>query len=101
MSAPATPFATYGTGAAGRSAQREGRHPELRARLDCSFAAIDDVFDDCLDEALRLLSPVGLEAYLAQARRLGKLGRGAEPVLAFLEIWPTVARLAGEGALEP
>ncbi len=102
MSAPTARFATYGTGPALRSAQREaGRHPELRAKLECSFQAVDDVFDDCVEEALRILSPLGLEAYLAQARRLGKLGRGVEPVLAFLEIWPTVASVAGEAAIEP
>jgi len=98
----AAPFATYGTPAAARHAPHAaGKYPELRAKLDCRFAAVDDVFDDCMEEALRLLSPLGLEAYLAQARRLGKLGRGVEPILAFLEIWPTVATLAGEGALEP
>jgi nitric oxide reductase NorD protein len=32
---------------------------------------------------------------------LGKLGRGVEPLLAFLEIWPTVAHHAGEAALAP
>ena len=57
---------------------------------------MDDVFDDCFDEALRVLSPAGLDAYLAHARWLGKLGRGAEPLLVFLEIWPTVAAAAGQ-----
>ncbi len=102
MSTPATRFPSYGSGPARRSAQREGgRYAALRAKLDCSFPAVDDVFDDCVEEALRTLSPLGLESYLAMARRLGKLGRGVEPVLAFLEIWPTVAGLAGEGAIEP
>lgn len=77
------------------------RHQDLRDRLDCRFAAVDDVFDDCVGAALRKLSPLGLEAYLAQAGRLGKLGRGVEPVLTFLEVWPTVASLAGEAAIGP
>ena len=98
----AQPFATYGTRAALRSAKREGgRHAELRAKLDCNFEAIDEVFDECVEEAQRVLSPQGLEAWIAQARRLGKLGRGVEPVLVFLEIWPTVASIAGEAAIEP
>jgi hypothetical protein len=72
----------------------------LRERLDCRFAAVDDVFDACIDEALRVLSPQGFDAYLEQARQLGKLGRGAEPLLVFLEAWPAVASQAGEATLE-
>ena len=77
------------------------RHAALRERLDCRFDAVDDVFDDCVDEAQRVLSGAGLDAYIEQARRIGKLGRGVEPLLAFLELWPTVATLAGEAALDP
>ncbi|MFI4889254.1 MAG: nitric oxide reductase activation protein NorD [Steroidobacterales bacterium] len=102
MSVPPTPFATYGTrpGSA-RSERPPLRHQSLRDRLDCRFDAVDDVFDDCLDEARRKLSARGLDAYLDHARALGKLGRGVEPLLVFLEIWPTVAELAGEASLEP
>ncbi len=75
------------------------RHAELRSQLDCRFDAVDGVFDECVDEALRVLSPEGMGAYIAHARKLGKLGRGVEPLLAFLEIWPTVAQHAGEAAL--
>ncbi|MDP2008482.1 MAG: hypothetical protein Q8K45_22635 [Rubrivivax sp.] len=77
------------------------RHAAYRERLDCRFDAVDEVFDDCIDEARRVLSPAGLDAYLDHARWLGKLGRGVEPLLVFLEIWPTVANLAGEAALAP
>ncbi|MGO9992254.1 MAG: nitric oxide reductase activation protein NorD [Steroidobacteraceae bacterium] len=77
------------------------RHQALRDRLDCRFDAVDDVFDDCLDDAQRKLSAPGLDAYLEHAKGLGKLGRGVEPLLVFLEIWPTVAGLAGEASLEP
>ena len=77
------------------------RHQALRDRLDCRFDAVDDVFDDCLDEALRTLGAPGLDAYLEQARWLGGIGRGVEPLLVFLEIWPTVARQAGEASLAP
>jgi len=102
VSAPATQFARYGTrpGVA-RAARPPLRFQALRDRLECSFDAVDDVFDECIEEAQRALSPLGLESYLAQARRLGKLGRGVEPLLVFLEIWPTVALAAGEAAIEP
>ncbi len=102
MSAPTTPFATYGTGPGPASAARRLlRHQKLRERLDCRFDAVDDVFDECIDEALRSLSATGLDAYLAQASRLGKLGRGVEPLLVFLEVWPSVAVSAGEASLPP
>jgi uncharacterized protein YegL len=72
-----------------------------RAQLDCGFAQIDDVFADCLQEAQSALSPDGLHAYLDAARFLGKMGRGVEPVLVFLQEWPEVARVLGEAALTP
>jgi len=100
VSAPTTPFSTYGTKPAAPRAERTAlRHQKLRDLLDCRFAAVDDVFDECVDEAQRKLSATGLDAYLAQASRLGKLGRGVEPLLVFLEIWPSVADLAGEASL--
>ena len=50
-------------------------------------------------DALTQLTPDGMHAYLEQARYLSKMGRGAEPVLIFLQEWPQVARLVGESAL--
>ncbi|HRD88242.1 MAG TPA: VWA domain-containing protein [Accumulibacter sp.] len=70
-----------------------------RARLDCRLPQVDGVFADCLRDALDALSPAGVDAYLDCARFLGRIGRGAEPVLAFLEEWPAVARSVGEQAL--
>jgi hypothetical protein len=102
VSTPAPRFAAYGSRPDLPRADRAPlRHQALRDRLDCRFGAVDDVFDDCLDEALRKLSAPGLDAYLAFAQRLGKLGRGVEPLLVFLENWPTVAGLTGEASLEP
>ncbi|MBI4754152.1 MAG: VWA domain-containing protein [Betaproteobacteria bacterium] len=78
------------------------QHPQTRAywaRLDCGFAQVADVFEECLYEALATLSRKGVEAYVDSARVLGKLGRGAEPILAFLEAWPSAAAAVGEDAL--
>jgi nitric oxide reductase NorD protein len=102
VNVPSAPFASYGTRPGlVRTGRQPLRHQTLRDRLDCRFDAVDDVFDDCLDEAERTLSAPGLDAYLEHAKALGKLGRGVEPLLVFLEIWPTVAALAGEASLEP
>ena len=64
-------------------------------RLGCSFAQVDRVFDDCMVEAKALLSSQGLVSYIEHAGFLGKLGRGPEPVLVYLEEAPGVASLVG------
>jgi hypothetical protein len=72
---------------------------EAWARLDTGFAEVEAVFDELLAEADALLTPDGLDAYLDAAGRLGRLGRGVEPMLAFLEEWPQVVKAVGEAAL--
>ena len=72
-----------------------------RKQLDCGFAQVGDVFADCMAEARNQLSAEGLDDYLTQARFLGKMGRGVEPVLIFLQEWPRVAQLVGEDTLSP
>jgi nitric oxide reductase NorD protein len=68
-------------------------------QLDCGFPQVADVFEDCMAEASIQLSPEGIDAYLEAARYLGKMGRGAEPVLIFLQEWPQVANTVGETTL--
>jgi hypothetical protein len=76
-----------------------GRLAAWRKQLDCGFAQIDDVFAACMAEANAALSDEGLDDFLAQARFLGKMGRGPEPVLTFLQEWPSIAKTVGEDAL--
>ena len=68
-------------------------------QLDCRFPRVELVFADCMREAQATLSSDGVSAYVEYARFLGKMGRGAEPILIFLEEWPRVAKILGEGAL--
>lgn len=68
-------------------------------QLDCGFPRVAEVFPDCMREALRKLSDEGVAAYIEYARFLGKMGRGAEPILIFLEEWPSVSKSLGEDAL--
>jgi hypothetical protein len=68
-------------------------------QLDCGFPRVEPVFADCMREALASLSTQGVDAYIENARFLGKMGRGAEPILIFLEKWPVVAKALGEDAL--
>jgi hypothetical protein len=70
-----------------------------RTQLACTFPAVQAVFADCMVEASQALSPAGMDAYLDSARALGKMGRGPEPVLAFLQEWPQVAATTGEEVL--
>ncbi|MHB1093332.1 nitric oxide reductase activation protein NorD [Thiobacillus sp.] len=69
------------------------------AQLDTRFPQVEEVFDDVMAEALAILTREGIDAYLEAGRAIGKLGRGVEPMLAFLEEWPSTARAAGEAAL--
>jgi nitric oxide reductase NorD protein len=68
-------------------------------RLNCRFAQVDKVFDACMVEAKALLSSQGLVDYIEHAGFLGKLGRGHEPVLVYLQEAPVVATEVGEEAL--
>ena len=67
--------------------------------LACGFPRVAEVFPDCMRAAQSVLSDAGIAAYIEHARFLGKMGRGAEPILIFLEEWPHVAEVVGENAL--
>ncbi|ANJ68322.1 hypothetical protein A9404_06250 [Halothiobacillus diazotrophicus] len=82
----------------------ETKHPDpaLAAywqQLDTRFPQAEAVFADCMADALKCLTAEGVTAYVAAARVIGKLGRGVEPLLAFLEEWPDTAAAVGEAAL--
>ncbi|AOV16079.1 hypothetical protein BJI67_02445 [Acidihalobacter aeolianus] len=81
------------------SAQQQSPTEAYRARLDTRFPQVDEVFEGCLQQALTTLTPAGVDAYLEAGRSIGKLGRGVEPLLAFLEAWPETAQHVGEAAL--
>ena len=67
--------------------------------LDSRFPQVHDIFKACMFEAFKVLSTEGLTAYLDGASFLGKMGRGVEPILIFLEEWPVVAKILGETSL--
>lgn len=82
------------------SPARDGWLADAWRRLDTRFPPVDAVFDDLMAEARALLPEADLPAYLEAARVLGKLGRGVEPMLVFLEEWPSAAQaLGGSDAL--
>ena len=68
--------------------------------LACGFPRVAEVFPDCMREAQSKLTPEGLDAYIENASFLGKMGRGAEPILIFLEEWPEVSKSVGEEVLQ-
>ena len=77
-------------------------HPQVQTywyELECGFKPVAEVFEECVFEALATFSRAQMKAYLDAARALGKLGRGPEPMLAFLEGWPRVAAAVKEDAL--
>ena len=78
------------------------QHPLMAAywkQLDTRFAQVEEVFDDIMAEALAVLTRDGIDAYLEAGRVIGKLGRGVEPMLTFMEEWPSAAVAVGESAL--
>jgi len=82
--------------------ETEYQHPLMRAywaQIDTRFPQVEAVFEDVMAEALAVLTREGIDAYLEAARVIGKLGRGVEPMLAFLEEWPSTAKAVGESAL--
>jgi nitric oxide reductase NorD protein len=78
----------------------ECRYPAHRTALKCNFAQLEDVFDDCMDEAVKSLSEDGINAYLEGASLVCMIGRGFEPVLVYLEEVPQICRHVGEQAAE-
>lgn len=64
--------------------------------LDCALPAVRPVFEACAREAIARLGQDALQAYWTGGRQLGRLGRGPEPVLAWLTYWPEVIEAVGE-----
>src|SRR4030067_1024031 len=92
-----------GRGIADRT-ETEYQHPLMQIywkQLDSGFPQVAEVFENCMAEALAMLTREGLSEYLDAARFLGKMGRGPEPILVVMEEWPSVAKAVGEDALVP
>ncbi len=68
-------------------------------KIQCGFPRVQNVFGDCLEEAMKVLSEEGVSAYIDGAQALCKMGRGEEPVLAFLEKMPSAASILGEAII--
>ncbi len=79
--------------------ERSAENQAYWEALNCRFPNADRVFDECIKEAKALLTPAGVDAYIENARFIGKMGRGVEPLLIFLEEAPTVASIVGEKIL--
>ncbi|WP_310611093.1 VWA domain-containing protein [Limnohabitans sp.] len=64
--------------------------------LDCQLPALEPVFEACAAQALNLLSPSSLPDFWRVGRQIARLGRGAEPVLAWFTHWPVVASVLAQ-----
>jgi nitric oxide reductase NorD protein len=73
---------------------------QYRDKLKCSFDQLDDVFDDCVKDAIRSLSKQGVDDYISGASMVCMIGRGFEPVLVYLEKMPELANSLGEDMLK-
>ena len=84
------------------SVEIEERTAEIEAywqQLDCRFPQVEAVFSGCMTDARSVLSPDEVTSFIENARFIGKMGRGAEPLLVYLEEAPAVAALVGEETL--
>jgi hypothetical protein len=82
----------------------EYQHPLMQlywARLNTRFPQVAEIFEEAMAEALLVIDRPDLDAYLDAASFLGRLGRGVEPILVFLEEWPSVVSAVGKEALAP
>lgn len=70
-----------------------------RDQLKCSFEQLDDVFADCLEEALTVFSEQGVYDYLSGASLVCMIGRGFEPVLVYLEELPQIVEHSDESMI--
>jgi hypothetical protein len=81
------------------NAATEYQHPLMQQyweRLDSAFPQVAEVFEDAMAGALLAIDRPGLDGFLDAAGYLGKMGRGVEPLLAFLEKWPSVVHALGK-----
>jgi len=75
---------------------------DLEQYRACFAKAPPDIFDTVeatFHDAARVMSAAGLSRYMDGARALCGLGRGHDPVLAYLENMPAVARECGEDVI--
>ncbi|MDQ6991693.1 MAG: VWA domain-containing protein [Mariprofundaceae bacterium] len=79
--------------------ERSARAQAYWEQLNCKFKGADRVFDGCIADAKRVFTHEGIDAYIENARFLGKMGRGPEPLLIYLAEAPTIASIAGEEIL--
>lgn len=78
----------------------EGDMEAYWIKLNSGFPRVKEVFEACMNGALSILTPAGMGAYIEHASFLGRMGRGVEPCIIFLEEWPSVVASLGESSLD-
>ncbi|PLX43079.1 MAG: hypothetical protein C0605_04495 [Hyphomicrobiales bacterium] len=73
---------------------------DWRQRLDCSVLQIDDIFDDCMRDAMRVMHDEAIDIWLGAAESVCKLGRGTELVLIVLQDGTELVRLIDPSIFE-
>jgi hypothetical protein len=72
---------------------------DYEAVLQDAAPEIQGVLQGIFQEASRVMSPTGLQAYLDGARSLLNLGRGSDVVISYLEEMPLVVKECGEDVI--
>ncbi len=69
--------------------------------VKCNYREVKAVLEDCLEEVNEVLSPEGVKEFVDGLELLCMMGRGAEPVLVYMEEAAEIARHAGEKMVYP
>ncbi|WP_457673819.1 VWA domain-containing protein [Thiolapillus sp.] len=69
--------------------------------VKCNYREVKAVLEDCLEEVNEVLSPEGVKSFVDGLELLCMMGRGAEPVLVYMEEAAEIARHAGEQMVYP
>jgi len=68
--------------------------------LGCRLPGVQSVFEASVAQTLAQLTEPQLHGFWGVGRRLGQLGRGPDPVTAWLTHWPAVVELIGDEVLD-
>ena len=71
------------------------------AQIKCNYSKVRELLPETLAEVRQVLSAEGMKAFIEGLELLCMMGRGAEPVLVYMEEAAEVARHAGEPMVYP
>ena len=72
----------------------------LKESFNCGFPNAQEIFEESIGDASRVLTEAELDDFVEIAGKLCRMGRGVEPVLAFLQEAPQVCEILGAEVMD-